>query len=222
MLKRSFLHIAFAALGSALVLTSCHDESTFRGWEYMPDMYRGPAVETYQNLSKDGSSDSISAMLPVEGTIPRGFMTYQEFDPGQSGLDSARAVLTLPANIMANAETMEESKELYRIFCGHCHGDKGDGQGVLVKNEKFLGVPNYADRDINLGSIFHVVTYGKGVMGSHAAQLTPEERYKVALYVMQLRKELTGETEEEVVEAEEATTEAASDSTAVLTETEQG
>ncbi len=33
-------------------------------------------------------------------------------------------------------------------------------KGKLVKQGKFLGVPNYKDREINVGSVFHVETYG--------------------------------------------------------------
>ena len=79
------------------------------------------------------------------------------------------------------------SKSLYTIYCASCHGTKGDGQGDLVKNEKFLGVPNYKDRDITEGSIYYVLMYGKNMMGSHSSQLTEEERWQVTAYVQELR-----------------------------------
>ena len=81
----------------------------------------------------------------------------------------------------------KKGKELYNIYCAVCHGEKGDGKGILVTNEKFLGVPSYADREITDGSIFHVVTYGLNSMGSHANQLSQEERWQVADYVLQLK-----------------------------------
>lgn len=186
-----FVLKSMALLALIATVSACNHDSTFRGWVYMPDMYDGPALETHQPYA--AFKDSASARKPVEGTIPRGFMAYQEFSPAASGYDSAKAVLKMPAAIETNEYALEQGKDIYNIFCTHCHGEKGAGKGVLVMNEKFLGVPSYADRDINLGSIFHVVTYGKGVMGSHAAQLTPQERWKVAQYVLQLRAGLTGE-----------------------------
>ena len=84
----------------------------------------------------------------------------------------------------------EKGKELFNIYCAICHGEKGDGKGTLVKREKFLGVPSYADREISSGSIFHVVTYGLNSMGSHANQLSQEERWVVADYVLKLKSEL--------------------------------
>ena len=89
---------------------------------------------------------------------------------------------------------MAESKELYTIFCSHCHGDKGDGNGILAQREKFLGIPSYGrDRlpNITEGSIYHVITYGKNLMGSHASQLTEEERWKIVNHVLYLRNEIS-------------------------------
>lgn len=182
-----------ALLGTALMLAfSCDRDSTFRGWEYMPDMYRGPAIEAYAPY--DQMDDSLSALHPAKGTVPRNFLAYQEFSAAQSGYDSAKAMLTMPESLPKDSIGLANGKELYSIFCDHCHGDKGDGNGNLVQDGKYLGVPSYADRDINLGTIFHVVTYGKGVMGSHASQITPKERWEIGRYVMKLRADLTGET----------------------------
>ena len=83
--------------------------------------------------------------------------------------------------------------ELYGIYCAICHGNKGDGQGNLVKREKILGVPSYADagRNISVGSTYHVIYYGQNAMGSYANQLNETERWQVAEYVMKLKEDLT-------------------------------
>ncbi len=80
---------------------------------------------------------------------------------------------------------------MYDIYCASCHGKKGDGQGVLSQREKFEGIPNYKDRDINAGSIYHVIMYGKNLMGSHASQLTYNERWQIVHYVEQLRSRIS-------------------------------
>ena len=81
----------------------------------------------------------------------------------------------------------DKAKELYTVYCAICHGDAGDGKGNLVVKEKFLGVPSYKDREITDGSVFHVITYGLNSMGSHANQLSQEERWVVADYVLKLK-----------------------------------
>jgi hypothetical protein len=58
--------------------------------------------------------------------------------------------------------------------------------------EKILGVPSYAASrlpDITTGSMYHVIMHGKGIMGSHASQLTYDERWEIIRYVVKLRED---------------------------------
>jgi mono/diheme cytochrome c family protein len=89
-----------------------------------------------------------------------------------------------------NEENLANGKAMFTIYCISCHGAAGVGDGELVKRDKFLGVPNYKDRPITEGSIYHVIMYGRNLMGSHASQLTEKERWQVVMYVQQLRNEL--------------------------------
>ncbi len=190
-LKTSLLGLGALAIFS-VASTSCQKDNKTPGIEYMPDMYRAESIDTYEesNLFADG----VSALKPVEGTIPRGFVPY-EYPNSEAGYDSAKTTLSNPyAMAIAGHEDewLAEGKELYDIFCDHCHGPKGMGQGKLVQNEKILGVPSYDDagRAITEGSIYHVITYGRNIMGAHASQITPEERWKITSYVLKLKSDL--------------------------------
>lgn len=61
---------------SALVFGSCVTDSDSSGLEYMPDMYRSPAIEPYVDYGEikgrevDGLKDKLSAKTPPMGTIP--------------------------------------------------------------------------------------------------------------------------------------------------------
>ena len=92
--------------------------------------------------------------------------------------------------LLKNEENLTKGKELYAVYCAVCHGSKGDGQGILMTREKFLGIPSYADRDITDGSIYHVLMYGKNLMGSHASQVDSKERWQISQYVLSLRENL--------------------------------
>ena len=49
--------------------------------------------------------------------------------------------------------------------------------------------PGYQDKyikELPIGKIYHVITYGKNNMGSYAYALTPKERWSVATYVKRL------------------------------------
>lgn len=166
--------------GCAVALSSCNMDKSTPGYTYMDDMYRSPSHQTYEPGT---------ARTPVEGTVPRGYVPYT-IPNSNEGYAASRANTEVPAYY----ETLdaEAGKQLYTQFCSHCHGEKGDGNGILMQREKILGIPGYgADKlpDITPGSIYHVIMYGKNNMGSHASQLNYEERWKIIKYVWKLRQD---------------------------------
>lgn len=182
-MKTLYKFIAIA--GVSVLTTSCFNKEK-ANFQLFPNMYESVAYETYSESS--AFNNGKEGQLPAEGTIPRGFEPY-EYEDSPAGLADAKANLKSPITQPTEAE-LKEGKELYDIYCAICHGGSGDGKGNLVKKEKFLGVPSYADRDITEGSVFHVITYGMNSMGSHKNQLTQHERWLVADYVMKLKSEL--------------------------------
>jgi mono/diheme cytochrome c family protein len=172
-------------LGLSALVTSCHDNLK-PNYQYMPNMYEPVSYNTYSESSafKNGKE----GQLPVEGTINRGFEVY-EYENSTAGYDLAKANLKSPLDSLST-EDMDKAKGLYEIYCAICHGDSGNGQGKLVTQGKFLGIPNYKDRVITTGSVFHVQTYGLNAMGAYSNQLNAHERWLVATYVMKLKSEL--------------------------------
>ncbi|MFC2110377.1 c-type cytochrome [Bacteroidota bacterium] len=168
----------------AVAFTSCKD-NTKPYVQFMPDMYTSVAYEPYgENSVLPNGMDS---QAPVNGTIARGQVPY-DYSDSNEGYELAKSELKSPLTV--HELDSEKGKALYGIYCAVCHGKKGDGQGDLVKREKFLGIPNYKDRDLTEGSIYHVIMYGRNLMGSHASQLTGDERWQVVSYVQKLRNDL--------------------------------
>jgi hypothetical protein len=185
---KNTLYIAAVIFVSA-IMVSCNSNDA-PNYQYMPNMYEPVDYETYGAYEIFPGEQS--AMLAVDGTIPRGWEPY-EYENSFDGLSQARAELKMLLDV--TEENLVEGKKLYTIYCAVCHGDKGDGQGILVKREKFLGVPSYADpgRNITEGSIYHVMMYGINAMGSHASQTNELERWQIAMHVLNLKASLKGE-----------------------------
>ena len=171
-------------VGIAITAVSCQNKKK-PNYQYMPNMYESVGYETYSE--SNAFANGKEGQLPAEGSIPRGFEPY-DYENSTAGYELAKANLKSPLDSVAKHS--DKGAQLYGIYCAVCHGEKGDGKGNLVKREKFLGVPSYADRVITEGSVFHVETYGLNSMGSHANQLTQQERWMVAAYVMKLKSEL--------------------------------
>jgi mono/diheme cytochrome c family protein len=182
---------SFRKIGLILTLVvlfvACQDKSK-PNYQYMPNMYEAVGYETYQSV--DFLPNGVEAQLPVPGTINRGWMPY-EYENTPEGKELARLMLS-PLDSLNAESDLAVGKELYAIYCAICHGNAGKGQGTLVKREKILGVPSYADaaRNITVGTTFHTIQYGLNSMGSYASQMNTEEMWQVSEYVMKLKAEL--------------------------------
>ena len=196
--KNKFVYAVLVAFTFIAALSACKDKRS-TGLEYARNMYDPIALNPDQPVDTTNkylsSFKGQAAQTPPANTKPVGFKEYDEFPNDQAGYEAAGTTMVnpLPADII----TLAEGKKLYTVFCGPCHGDKGDGQGHLVKIEKFSGVPSYhegsssrggAMKDLTGGKIYHTITYGLNNMGSHASQITPTDRWKVVMYVQELQK----------------------------------
>ncbi len=188
-------------LALILISVSCQDDNN-RNYQYMPNMYESVGYETYGKY--EVFPDDHEAMKPAEGSVMRGWLPY-EIENNQEGYAFAKANLENP--IPYTETNYAKGTELYNIYCGVCHGNKGDGNGILAKREKILGIPAYDDagRAITEGSVYHVMYYGINSMGSYASQMSEEELWMVDHYVMSLKAALNGDpqkefTPEEIIE----------------------
>lgn len=88
-----------------------------------------------------------------------------------------------------NAESVfSEGKKLFVSKCSQCHGEKGDGQGTMVKNGIYAGVPDYADKkELSNAQMFYSIYYGKGAMGSHASILNKKEIWTLIHYIRKIQ-----------------------------------
>lgn len=169
-------------LSAGLLLASCTKDPNSPGYEYMPDMYRSSSQEAYVDYN---NPDVQSAKLPPAHTIPFSedpAAAWNNFPyPFAQDAVGYEQSVALKNPIPYSQEVMDQGMDLYLKYCGHCHGEKGDGKGQIALNGKIEGIPDYKGNIKTLpeGKIFHSISYGKGVMGAHAPLLSKEERWKL-------------------------------------------
>jgi mono/diheme cytochrome c family protein len=197
---------AIAGVGAIILATGCSHDPNSPGLEYMPDMYRSPAIEAYVDYGQDPYyfGDSIvdaqretpSARLPAAGTIPFAakesdaeFNFPYPYPNTPQGYEEAGRDLHSP--IPMTTATVEQGKEIFMKFCVECHGPTGQGDGTVVTQGGYPPPPAYNGpqlKDLPEGKMFHSITYGKNLaMGSHASQLDHKERWLVIQYVKYLQ-----------------------------------
>ena len=175
-----------------ILFVSCGNDG--RGYEYMPNMYRSPSLETYGMNTV--FKDSINARKPVKGTIARGYLKTFNYDETLEGYLLAGIEAKNP--LEKNKKNMQDGEALYIMFCQHCHGPNGAGGGSIT-HPIYSAVPHYNDNkqirrtggtmsDLKAGHLYHAITYGLNAMGPHASQITEKERWKIVLYVQELQK----------------------------------
>ena len=188
---------------AAVWLTACVTDPNSPGLEYMPDMYRSPAVEAYVDYGQDpfevgeevarAQRNTPSSRKPVPGTIPfRGedqlaFALPYAF--AQTVEDYERAGIELSSPLITNQANIEAGQLVYEAMCTQCHGVEGKGDGALSRNGHIAGIPSYSDKlkDLPEGKMYHTLTWGKGLMGSHASQLSQRQRWEVIEYIKVLQ-----------------------------------
>jgi cytochrome c553 len=177
------------AIVASVVITSCKDKRS-TGWEYAPNMYEHIAYDADQ--ANPNFKNGQTAQVPPAGTIPLGFKRF-DYPNTREGYDKAGTeVVSL---ISQTPKHLEEGKALFKTFCSPCHGITGQGDGTVVAHG-YPAPPSYskgqssrggAMKDLTDGKIYHTITYGVNSMGSYASQVSPEERWKIVMYVHQLQ-----------------------------------
>ena len=194
MMKNNIRLVSFALAATFIVgsLSSCYHSKKNPGYEYAPNMYHPIAYNPDQPNAQFKNGQT--AQLPVAGTTPIGFHKFA-YENSLDGYTKAGAELVNPFagdTVLALAD----GESLYNNFCSHCHGMQGKGDGAIIANGKFPPPPSYSTgnssrggalKDLTDGKIYHTITYGVNLMGPHATQITPEERWKIVLYVHQLQ-----------------------------------
>lgn len=147
------------------------------------DMFNQPKANTLRESQffADGSG---ARSIPAH-TVSQNDLRHA--DAFYSGLSGTNPLATFP--FLITRTVLERGQEQFTIYCVPCHGDTGDGQG-MVAHRGMPPSPSLAIERLRTapgGHFVDVITRGYGVMLPQAAQVTPEDRWAIAAYIRALQ-----------------------------------
>lgn len=192
---RNFLNMALLAaiIVTAVLTLAMRRDTSQPNYMFLPEMVYSVAYDAF--APNPVFADGQTLQTPIPGTIARGQIPLHYAATPE---DALRAGAELPNPFAAptgeNAAQqrqayLDRGAQVFRSFCIPCHGPSGAGDGPVTRRG-FPPPPSLtAERAVNMkdGQMFHVLTYGQGNMASYAAQVSPEDRWKVILHVRGLQ-----------------------------------
>ncbi len=189
----------------------------FRGQKFeQPPVRIFPDMDEQDKLRAQKPSgffaDGQGARLPVAGTQARGFNPHGDRELGgipeyefggqggyyYTGHSGDYYGKGMPAELeLTSAEAAESlirrGQERYGIYCAICHGESGNGKGVVTEyGVPVVGNPNAVLNSISSeaypdGRLFEVITMGKGLMGGYGANIPVRDRWAIIAYIHTLQ-----------------------------------
>ncbi len=147
------------------------------------DMHDTPRYEVYE-ANPAFADGRASRNLPA-GTVARGQL--REDDHFYTGKVDGEFAAEFPFAL--SQADLERGRERYTAFCTPCHGQTGDGQGMVVQRGLRQAATYHQDRlrDAAPGYFYDVISNGFGAMQGYAEQVPPRDRWLIAGYVRALQ-----------------------------------
>lgn len=135
--------------------------------------------------------DGAASRVLVPNTVARGQL--REDEHLYTGKVNGQPATEFPMPV--TAEVMARGQERFNVYCSPCHGQSGEGNGMIVQRG-FRQPPSYHEerlRNEPVGYFFDVMTNGFGAMQDYSAQVTVTDRWAIAAYIraLQLSRQAT-------------------------------
>jgi hypothetical protein len=184
--RRSGAPPALAGLGLLLlVLSGCRGCPSSR-----PPIHLNPNMDRQPKLIAQAESgffaDGAAMRAPVEGTVARGELALTE--EVRTGRRNGDFVGELPMAV--DEQVLARGADRYEIYCGLCHGERGDGRGMLWERAEIASANLHDERIRALlpGQIFDVVSHGTGLMGRYDYAIPVADRWAIVAFVRHLQE----------------------------------
>jgi mono/diheme cytochrome c family protein len=177
---------AFSVAFAVFATTSCWEQ---RSENWFPQMKRQKAVQAFEQVEWNGQKEGF---LPPEGAVPVNAAppVYRRLD--EVGL----AELRNPTD-PSDHDSIARGREIYRVYCIVCHGERGMGDGPLSDANSvpgpFAGVGIITSASAKSdGYIYNLIRVGKGVQFGYRMpsykRIPDMDRWHLVNYVRHLQR----------------------------------
>jgi cytochrome c5 len=183
---------AFTLVPFACVAKARSAKSRLPHYNVYPDM-------DYQFFDKEQSAspffaDGVTARTWVAGTVPRGDLKADNaLFRGTVGADWVQG---FPARFQPNTRAMEAGRKNYNIFCAPCHGETGQGDGMVSKRAVDIGTLWIPPTNLHAGyvvtqpngQLFNSIKHGVRNMPAYGHLMHEGEIWATILYMRALQR----------------------------------
>ncbi|WP_224364411.1 c-type cytochrome [Hyalangium versicolor] len=166
-----------------LLAAGCEQDESKPNYEYTPDMVSSVPYDSF--APNPNTKDGKTLLSPAKGTVPRG---YKPLHLTAGTEEAARAGRELTNPYAASPEVLARGHVAFTRYCSPCHGTGGLGDGLVTA--RFPIPPSLLGdhaKGLPDGQIFHIITYGQGLMPAHGSQVLPEDRWKIVHFVRSMQ-----------------------------------
>jgi mono/diheme cytochrome c family protein len=174
------------AVGSCVLwaVSACNAKGDEPGIIVLPNMVESIPFDAYDPNPVTPLGQTL--LRPPLGTVPSGWPIFA-FGPGPD--EAARAGREIKNPLLPTEPNAVRGSKLFATYCQVCHGPKGMGDGPIIG--RFPQPPSLIAehaRGLLDGQIFHIISYGQGIMPSHGAQILPIDRWRIVFHVRTLQE----------------------------------
>lgn len=148
------------------------------------DMHDTPRYEAFE--ANPGFADGRASRNLPPGTVARGQLRDDDhFYTGKT----ADGFFAREFPFAISDADMKRGQDRYTVYCTPCHGQLGDGKGMVVERGLRQAATYHQDRlrFAAPGYFYDVISNGFGAMQGYAEQVPPRDRWLIAAYVRALQ-----------------------------------
>lgn len=162
--------------------------------EILNDMAVQPKAKPQGHYGWFSGQVIMSERVPVAGTVPAN-VSAEAYEYVVTEKDEEKAAVlagqTLTNPLEPTRAVLEAGRRTFDTICKTCHGDRADGNGLVVGPDWFPAPPSLHTPQARAypdGRIWHVITRGQNKMPSYADILDPIERWQVVHWIRVMQK----------------------------------